>query len=913
MIHLEKLKEDLNIIRKNKMQGILIRSRAQVVEDNEKPTNFFCNLEKHNFASKIIPKIEKEDGTIIKDQYEILNEVKLFYENLYSDKDIDLTDINLNHLLSECKTKKLIQEEADKLEGVITYEEATFTLKSMSNNRSPGSDGFGAEFFKFFWRNLGHFIVRSLNYGYQIGELSVTQKEGIITCIPKDNKPRQFLKNYRPISLLSCVYKIASGVLAMRLKTTLAKLINKDQTGFIAGRYLGENTRIIYDIMHYTEQNDMPGLLLLVDFEKAFDSISWSFLYKVLEFFGFGNSIISWIKTLYKNAKLKVNQGGNLSSSFTIKRGCRQGDPLSPFIFVLCVEVLACMIRSNKNIKGITVNGTEYRISQYADDTSLLLDGSSSSLNETLKVLTQFSEFSGLKVNFDKTQVIWIGKKKFSTETIKTRWKLSWGKINFKLLGIIFHINIEEMIKINYEEKLNKIKSLIRTWKRRYLTPLGKITVIKSLLLPILNHLFISLPNPKDNLIKDISDLFFDFLWGGGAPKVKYSVIIKQYSEGGLKMINLHAFINSLKATWIRRWIKDENAWQTVIKDKIDINKILDFGANYAKSVTKLINNQFWIDVLNSYSDILNSYQQNSTEFTMASPVFHNNKIKVGGIPIYIKSWYDRGITFVNDFFDESGNFYSQTEFEKKYGLKSNFIQFHGIRQAIREFFRKSNVENMDKKLQYPLLPATVIPFLCSNKGCKDFYETLNRNNEKPTSQNKWINIYDIEENTWPEIYSSPFHQKLSSTMQWFQFRINHRLLPTKKYLHTIKACQSPLCTFCQEEETITHMLWSCPESQALINEFRRWLQSISINLRIIEELYIFNIGKQMTIADSKLILTTKYYIYCTKRLNQTLSLAALKNSLKTFYKIEKQIATKNKALESFAKQWQKYKDLLEC
>ena len=113
----------------------------------------------------------------------------------------------------------------------------------------------------------------------------------------------------------------------MRLKTTLAKLINKDQTGFIAGRYLGENTRMIYDSLHYTEQNDMPGLLLLVDFEKAFDSISWSFLYKVLEFFGFGNSI-SWIKTLYKNAKLKVNQGGNFSSSFTIKRGCRQGDPL---------------------------------------------------------------------------------------------------------------------------------------------------------------------------------------------------------------------------------------------------------------------------------------------------------------------------------------------------------------------------------------------------------------------------------------------------------------------------------------------------------------------------------------------------------------------------------------------------------
>ena len=137
-------------------------------------------------------------------------------------------------------------------------------------------------------------------------------------------------------------------------------------------------------------------------------------------------------------------------------------------------------MRSDKNIKGITVNGTEYRISQYADDTSLLLDGSSSSLNETLDVLTQFSEFSWLKVNFDKTQVIWLGKNKLSTETIKTRWKLSCGKINFKLLGIIFHINLQEIVEINYKEKLNKIKSLIRTGKRRYFIPLGKIIVIKS-------------------------------------------------------------------------------------------------------------------------------------------------------------------------------------------------------------------------------------------------------------------------------------------------------------------------------------------------------------------------------------------------------------------------------------------------
>ena len=192
------------------------------------------------------------------------------------------------------------------------------------------------------------------------------------------------------------------------------------------------------------KKNNLKGLLLFVDFEKAFDSVSWSFIHKVLELFGFGDSLISWIKVLNKNAKLVVNQGGNLSPFFYIGRGCRQGDPVSTSIFVLCAEILALLIRSNKNIKGIFINNKEYKLSQYADDTSVILDGSENSLRETLNVLHDFSIISGLKVNFDKTQVVWIGKEKFSSATIKTRWKLSWDKTDFKLLGIKFHVDLEK-------------------------------------------------------------------------------------------------------------------------------------------------------------------------------------------------------------------------------------------------------------------------------------------------------------------------------------------------------------------------------------------------------------------------------------------------------------------------------------
>ena len=148
------------------------------------------------------------------------------------------------------------------MEGLLTYEQVTISLKSMSNNRSPGTDGFSADFFKVFWQYIGHFVLRSINYGFMNDELSVTQKLGIITCIPKDNKSRYQVKNYRPISLLNCTYKIASVAIANRIKTVLDKLINKDQNGFLFNRYVGENTRILYDIMHYTEEHNLSGLLL---------------------------------------------------------------------------------------------------------------------------------------------------------------------------------------------------------------------------------------------------------------------------------------------------------------------------------------------------------------------------------------------------------------------------------------------------------------------------------------------------------------------------------------------------------------------------------------------------------------------------------------------------------------------------
>ena len=153
----------------------------------------------------------------------------------------------------------------------------------MESNKSPGSDGLPAEFYDVFWNDINQYLLKALNSAYTKGLLSITQRRGLITLIPKKNKPTNLLKNWRPITLLNCDYKIATKSIASRIRKVLPKIINNDQTGFLKGRFIGEIIRLIDSIINYTNIEKIPGLLLFVDFEKAFDSIEWSFIEKTLK------------------------------------------------------------------------------------------------------------------------------------------------------------------------------------------------------------------------------------------------------------------------------------------------------------------------------------------------------------------------------------------------------------------------------------------------------------------------------------------------------------------------------------------------------------------------------------------------------------------------------------------------------
>ena len=228
----------------------------------------------------------------------------------------------------------------------------------------------------------------------------------------------------------------------------------------MSNRFIGEGTRLIYD-MHYTQYNEIPGLLMLIDFQKAFDSVSWKFLYTILPLFGFKQDFCKWIKILNTNVKAAVLQCGILSDFFDIQRGCRQGDPISAYLILLGAQVMFLPIMNEPTLKDIKINGTEFKITQFADDTTLILDGSKQSLLAALNVLEIFGSVSGLKINTDKTNLVWIGKKRYSKCELDVGRKLKWGATNFTLLGIPFSVELDTMIELNYIPMMEQLEKFI--------------------------------------------------------------------------------------------------------------------------------------------------------------------------------------------------------------------------------------------------------------------------------------------------------------------------------------------------------------------------------------------------------------------------------------------------------------------
>ena len=527
----------LKVIYTKEIEGILVRSRAEWLEEGERPTRYFFQLHSSNAQRSKISSIYNSSGVEVSSQDEIEQAHFDFYSSLFSEEPVDM--VFQDDLLSSL-SRQLSPHQSSLCEGTMTIDKISFAVKNMNTNKSPGPDGLTVEFYRKFWDILAPHLVLVFNSCFQAGEMCESMKTSNTRVIYKKGD-RKSLKNWRPISLLNVDYKICSKAISIRLSKVLEFIVDPDQTCSVPGRKISVNLHTLRDILDYLDRTGEAGILVSLDQEKAFDRVNRSFLQSLLTRFGFGPSFRNWINTFYKGANMRVIVNEWLTEPIPLSRGVRQGDSLSPMLYILCVETLACQIRSCSQIEGFLLpgaNGSQYKVSIYADDTTSLVK-SVYSLAALFRVINVYERGSGAKLNVSKTEAMWLGAWRSRADQ---PFGLTWVT-KMKILGVVFGQNAESD---NWRPKLKKLENHLNFWKSRSLSLVGKSLIVNTIGISKLLYLATILPVPQW-VISEVNNLIWPFLWGCRMETVSRQSCHQPFLKGGLGIINFKIKADALK------------------------------------------------------------------------------------------------------------------------------------------------------------------------------------------------------------------------------------------------------------------------------------------------------------------------------------------------------------------------------
>ena len=474
-IRIEDWESELQAIQRVQNEAVKIRSRARWLEEYEKPTKYFFTLESTRAEKNMIRVIYNSAGEQVVTQSEIENGHHEFYRKLYSR---GVVDIQVQRDLLSKVAISLTDRDVNSCERALSADEISGTVHGLSRGKTPGSDRLPLEFYVKFWDQLCPILLQVYNFSFDQGSLGTSMQESVTRLIFKKDVPKN-LKNWRPISLLNLDYKILSKALTNRLSKVLPSIVGEDQFFLIPGRTIFDNLVLFRDTLDYINLTDETGILVSLDQEKAFDRVDRSFLSNVLQKFGFGLGFQRWISILYHDAVMRVLVNGFLTDQIPLERGVRQGDPLSPLLYLLCAEVLASNMRAETKIQGFLLPGARgqtFKIGQYADDSTCYVKDLYS-LSVLFSILRRYERGTGAKLNYSKTEAMWLGAWRSCTDT---PLGLTWVT-KMKILGVWFTNGLANVDPENWQSKLNKLEENLNVWKTRSLSFVGKALIINVL------------------------------------------------------------------------------------------------------------------------------------------------------------------------------------------------------------------------------------------------------------------------------------------------------------------------------------------------------------------------------------------------------------------------------------------------
>jgi hypothetical protein len=634
---------------------------------DEKPNKFFLNQGKTIGSNKCIKRLTTDSGMEITDQKEILNEEKRFYQTLYKSslKEYEEDREARNGIwdkYSKMESPKIADNEWDLLTNKLSEEEIWKAITTSQDNKSPGTDGLTNNFYKAFWHQIKKYLLNSYNHTLENGNLSISQKQGVISLIPKANKDITKLKNWRPITLLNQDYKYLAKCLANRCRRVLPDIISPDQTGFVPNRIIGTNIIKAQQMMEEGENGNIDGLLMSIDFEKAFDTVEWQHIQRSLQFFNFPQKLINWIMSLYNNISTCTINNGHTSQFFHPTRGVRQGCPLSPILFVIAAEMLSIKIRTDITIQGLQTSKNSIKIAQFADDTIFYLKNNNSDISKVFTTLEEFSMISGLKVNKEKTEIIILG------THINKDLEKQFGqsiKENIKMLGVHLAKEKAATIELNYVPIFKKMEETMSDWRYRGLSLSGKITILKTMVISKLIYAISVLPSPPTKDIEKIQTDMLAFVWDNKPPMVRKDTLIGDYIDGGYRMPNILLQTRALKMSWIIKLSELSGNWADNIISILpleDPEYFMHCNVKFCDIPLELRTNKFWGEIFLNWciiSQQINSEMAKTIESLRNENLWWNSDLKINGKLVQYKHWAEKGITKVHHLYSKDGNLLS--------------------------------------------------------------------------------------------------------------------------------------------------------------------------------------------------------------------------------------------------------------
>jgi mannosylglycoprotein endo-beta-mannosidase len=407
------------------------------------------------------------------------------------------------------------QHDLSELEAPFSEEEVWQTICLLPPDKAPGPDGFTGKFYKACWPVIKVDVMAAVSaiWCRRFGNFEQLNS-AYITLLPKKAEAMN-IKDYRPISLVHSFAKLITKILANRLARRLNELVSPIQSAFIKGRFIQDNFMFVQQTARYLHQQKQARILLKLDITKAFDSVSWPFLLEVMRNLGFGQIWCDIISGLLAASSTQVMLNGSPGEKINYKRGLRQGDPLSPMLFILVMDVLGFMIKKAVEedlLQPLARRALQHRISIYADDVVIFLRPSADDIDIILDMLHLFGRASGLKTNVDKSSVLPIQCLEEDRRILQAHLPCQLLEFPCKYLGV--PLSLKKLTRAQIQPIIDKVADQLPGWKADLLTRAGRKVLVQFVLTSMLIYLSMAMDLPPW-AIKVIDKIRRGFLWKG--------------------------------------------------------------------------------------------------------------------------------------------------------------------------------------------------------------------------------------------------------------------------------------------------------------------------------------------------------------------------------------------------------------